>query len=244
MFRRPIFALFAFTLVALLAVRANAQSSTLDQARTIYERVDSAGGTNRASLEMARARASIDAADSARSNGHDLATAEAMATKALHDAQAADAANSRIHDRQVADSLHAYRLAQLVALSQRQRDELFRQNQLSQAEIVDLRAQNLLTVSQSDSLRLQLDSLRAAAASAQAQAARQDSAREAQALMVRQQDSLRIAQAAANEVRSAQSRQTDSLRAVADRAQRQVDSIRYANAQASRVQTEAERLRT
>lgn len=244
MSRRRFPALFAFTLVALLAVRASAQSNSLDQARTIYERVDSAGGTSRASLEMARARASIDAADSARSNGHDLATAEAMATKALHDAQAADAANTRIHDRQVADSLHAYRLTQLVALSQRQRDELFRQNQLSQAEIVDLRAQNLLTVSQADSLRLQLDSLRAAAASAQAQSARQDSAREAQALLVRRQDSLRIAQATANEVRSSQSRQTDSLRAVAERAQREVDSIRYANAQASRVQTEAERLRT
>jgi len=188
MSRYWISALCAIFLVAVVAVRADAQNTSLDQARSIYERVDSAGGVNRASLEMARARASIDAADSARVNGHDLATSDAMATKALHDAQAADAANTRIHDRQVADSLHAYRLTQLVALSQRQRDELFRQNQLSQAEIVDLRAQNLLTVSQADSLRLQLDSLRAAAASAQAQSARQDSAREAQALLVRRQD--------------------------------------------------------
>ncbi|MBK5188466.1 MAG: OmpA family protein, partial [Gemmatimonadaceae bacterium] len=130
-------------------------------------------------------------------------------------------------------------------LSQRQRDELFKQNQLSHAEIVDLRAQNLLTVTQADSLRLQLDSLKAAAASAQELSARQlDSARMMQAQVVRQQDSLRIAQAAASEVRSSASRQTDSLRAVADRAQREVDSIRYANAQESRVQSEAERLRT
>jgi outer membrane protein OmpA-like peptidoglycan-associated protein len=237
--------LFAVALLALIAGRASAQSSSLDQARSIYETVASTGGSERVSLEMARARASIDAADSATSNGHDRVTSDAMATKALHDAQAADAANSRIHDRQVADSLHAYRLTQLVALTQRQRDELFEQNQLSHAEIVDLRAQNLLTVSQSDSLRLQLDSLKAAAASAQELSARQlDSARVMQAQVVRQQDSLRIAQAAANEVRSSQSRQTDSLRAVADRAQRQVDSIRYANAQASRVQTETERLRT
>lgn len=245
MLERRIPALCALAMLALLAGRAGAQSSTLDQAKSIYETVASSGGTDRASPEMARARASIDAADSAMSNGHDRATADAMATQALHDAQAADAANSRIHDRQVADSLHAYRLSQLVALSQRQRDELFKQNQLSHAEIVDLRAQNLLTVSQSDSLRLQLDSLRAAAASAQELSARQlDSARVMQAQVVRQQDSLRIAQAAANEVRSSQGRQTDSLRAVADRAQRQVDSIRYANAQASRVQTEAERMRT
>jgi outer membrane protein OmpA-like peptidoglycan-associated protein len=242
---RRIPTLLAFALLAVAAAGASAQSSSLDQAHSIYQTVASTGGSDRASLEMARARASIDAADSAKSNGHDQATSEAMATQALHDAQAADAANSRIHDRQVADSLHAYRLTQLVALSQRQRDELFKQNQLSHAEIVDLRAQNLLTVSQSDSLRLQLDSLKAAAASAQELSARQlDSARVMQAQVVRQQDSLRIAQAAANEVRSSQSRQTDSLRAVADRAQRQVDSIRYANAQASRIQTEAERLRT
>jgi outer membrane protein OmpA-like peptidoglycan-associated protein len=237
--------LFAVALLALVASRASAQSSSLDQARSIYQTVASTGGTDRVSLEMARARTSIDAADSAKANGHDQATSDAMATQALHDAQAAEAANTRIHDRQVADSLHAYRLAQLVALTQRQRDELFKQNQLSHAEIVDLRAQNLLTVSQSDSLRLQLDSLKAAAASAQELSARQlDSARVMQAQVVRQQDSLRIAQAAANEVRSSQSRQTDSLRAVADRAQRQVDSIRYANAQTSRVQTEAERVRT
>jgi outer membrane protein OmpA-like peptidoglycan-associated protein len=242
---RRISELFAISLLVLIAGRASAQSSALEQARSIYETVASTGGTDRVALEMARARASIEAADSAKSNGRDETIVSAMATQALHDAQAADAANTRIHDRQVADSLHAYRLAQLVALSQRQRDELFKQNQLSHAEIVDLRAQNLLTVSQSDSLRLQLDSVRAAAASAQEVSARQlDSARVMQAQVVRQQDSLRIAQAAANEVRSSQSRQTDSLRAVADRAQRQVDSIRYANAQASRVQTEAERLRT
>ena len=242
---RRIPTLFAIALLVLMAGRATAQSSSLEQARSIYETVASTGGADRVALEMARARSSIDAADSAKANGRDEAIVSAMATQALHDAQAADAANGRIHDRQVADSLHAYRLAQLVALSQRQRDELFKQNQLSHAEIVDLRAQNLLTVSQSDSLRLQLDSVKAAAASAQELGARQlDSARVMQAQVVRQQDSLRIAQAAANEVRSSQSRQTDSLRAVADRAQRQVDSIRYANAQASRVQTEAERLRT
>ena len=246
-FRIP--AMFAVALLVLIVGRASAQSSSLDQARSLYEAVASTGGTDRVALEMARARASIDAADSAKSNGHDEAIVSAMATQALHDAQAADAANSRIHDRQVADSLHAYRLTQLVALSQRQRDELFKQNQLSHAEIVDLRAQNLLTVSQSDSLRLQLDSVKAAAASAQELSAHQlDSARTIQAQVVRQQDSLRIAQAAANEERSSQSReqsrQTDSLRAVADRAQRQVDSIRFANAQASRVQTEAGRVRS
>ena len=241
---RRIPALIALALL-MLAGRVGAQGSALEQARSIYDAVASTGGSDRVALEMARARTSMDAADSAKSSGRDEAIVNAMAVQALHDAQAADAANSRIHDRQVADSLHAYRLTQLVALSQRQRDELFKQNQLSHAEIVDLRAQNLLTVSQSDSLRLQLDSVKAAAASAQELSARQlDSARVLQAQVVRQQDSLRIAQAAANEVRSSQSRQTDSLRAVADRAQRQVDSIRYANAQASRVQTEAERLRT
>src|SRR5664279_4513781 len=215
MLERRMSALFALLFVAIFAGRASAQSASLDQAKSIYANVASNGGTDRASLEMARARASIAAADSAIANGHDKATSDAMATQALHDAQAADAANSRIHDRQVTDSLHAYRLTQLVALSQRQRDELFKQNQLSHAEIVDLRAQNLLTVTQSDSLRLQLDSVKAAAASAQEVSARQlDSARVFQAQVVRQQDSLRIAQAAANEVRSSSSRQTDSLRAV------------------------------
>ena len=242
---RRISTLFAIALLALVAERASAQSGSLEQARSIYETVASTGGTDRVALEMARARSSIDAADSAKSQGRDESIVNAMAVLALHDAQAADAANSRIHDRQVADSLHAYRLTQLVALTQRQRDELFKQNQLSHAEIVDLRAQNLLTVSQSDSLRLQLDSVKAAATSAQEVSARQlDSARVMQAQVVRQQDSVRIAQAAANEVRSSQSHQTDSLRQVADRAQRQVDSIRYASAQASRVQTESERLRT
>ncbi|MEO7039692.1 MAG: OmpA family protein [Gemmatimonadaceae bacterium] len=232
----------AFVLAGVFAGRASAQSATLDQAKSIYANAASNGGTNRASLEMARARASIDAADSAAANGHDTATSDAMATQALHDAQAADAANSRIHDRQVADSLHAYRLTQLVALSQGQRDELFKQNQLSHAEIVDLRAQSLLTVTQADSLRLQLDSVKAAAASAQELSAMQlDSARVLQAQAVRQQDSLRIAQAAANEVRSSSSRQTDSLRAVADRAQRQVDSIRYASQQSQREETAIER---
>lgn len=245
MFERRIPALCAFALLALVTGRVGAQSTSLEQAKAIYETVASSGGIDRASLEMARARASIEAADSAKTANRDRAIADAMAIQALHDAQAAEAADSRIHDRQVADSLHAYRLTQLVALSQRQRDELFKQNQLSHAEIVDLRAQNLLTVSQSDSLRLQLDSVKTAAASAQELSARQlDSARMFQAQVVRQQDSLRIAQAAANEVRSSQSHETDSLRAVADRAQRQVDSIRYANAQASRVQSEAERLRT
>jgi outer membrane protein OmpA-like peptidoglycan-associated protein len=245
MIERRVPAVCAFLFLAIFAGRAHAQSATLDQAKSIYASAASNGGSDRASLEMARARASIDAADSAVAKGHDQATSEAMATQALHDAQAADAANNRIHDRQVADSLHAYRLTQLVALSQRQRDELFKQNQLSHAEVVDLRAQNLLTVTQADSLRLQLDSLKAAAASAQELSARQlDSARAMQAQAVRQQDSLRIAQAAANEVRSSSSRQTDSLRAVAERAQRQVDSIRYASQQASRAETESERVRT
>lgn len=245
MLERRMSALFALLFVAIFAGRASAQGASLDQAKSIYANVASNGGTDRASLEMARARASIAAADSAVANGHDKATSDAMATQALHDAQAADAANNRIHDRQVTDSLHAYRLTQLVALSQRQRDELFKQNQLSHAEVVDLRAQNLLTVTQSDSLRLQLDSVKAAAASAQEVSARQlDSARVFQAQVVRQQDSLRIAQAAANEVRSSSSRQTDSLRAVADRAQRQVDSIRFASQQASRAETEVERQRT
>lgn len=240
---RLIISVWAFVLVGVFGGRASAQSTSLDQAKSIYANAASNGGTDRASLEMARARASIDAADSAAANGHDAATSEAMATQALHDAQAADAANSRIHDRQVTDSLHAYRLTQLVALSQRQRDELFKQNQLSHAEIVDLRAQDLLTVTQADSLRLQLDSVKAASANAQELSARQlDSARVLQAQVVRQQDSLRIAQAAANEVRSSSSRQTDSLRAVADRAQRQVDSIRFASQQAQRAETEAERI--
>ena len=242
---RRISALCAFVFSLACAATAGAQATSLDQAKAIYAAADSAGGTERASLEMARARASIEAADSALANGHSGATFEAMATQALHDAQAADAANTRVHDRQVVDSLHAYRLTQLVALSQRQRDELFKQNQLSHAEIVDLRAQNLLTVTQADSLRLQLDSLKAAAASAQEASARQlDSARVLQAQAVRQQDSLRIAMAAASEVRSSSSRQTDSLRAVAERAQRQVDSIRYANQQESRAETDAQRLRT
>ena len=242
---RRISALCAFVMSFACVATASAQSTSLDQAKSIYATVDATGGSDRASLEMARARASISAADSAQASGRDKAIVEAMATQALHDAQAADAANTRIHDRQVADSLHAYRLTQLVALSQRQRDELFKQNQLSHAEIVDLRAQNLLTVTQADSLRLQVDSLKAAAASAQEVSARQlDSARAMQAQVVRQQDSVRIAMAAANEVRSSSSRQTDSLRAVADRAQRQVDSIRYANQQASRAETEAQRLRT
>ncbi|MBA2686071.1 MAG: OmpA family protein [Gemmatimonadaceae bacterium] len=245
MLERRIPSLFALMFVIIFAGGASAQSTTLEQAKGIYTNVDSNGGSNRAPSEMARARTSIDAADSAIANGHNQALAEALATQALHDAQAAEAADSRIHDRQVTDSLHAYRLTQLVALSQRQRDELFKQNQLSHAEIVDLRAQNLLTVTQSDSLRLQLDSVKAASASAQEVSARQlDSARVMQAQVVRQQDSVRIAQAAANEVRSSSSRQTDSLRAVADRAQRQVDSIRYASQQASRAETEAERLRT
>ena len=160
-------ALFALLFVVIFAGHASAQGASLDQAKSIYANAASSGGTDRASLEMARARASIAAADSAVANGHDMATSDAMATQALHDAQAADAANTRVHDRQVTDSLHAYRLTQLVALSQRQRDELFKQNQLSHAEIVDLRAQNLLTVTQSDSLRLQLDSVKAASASAQ-----------------------------------------------------------------------------
>src|SRR6476646_9457128 len=213
MMERRILAACVFLFLVIIAPRAHAQNTSLDQAKSIYATAASNGASDRAPLEMARARASIDAADSAIANGHDQATSDAMATQALHDAQAADAANNRVHDRQVVDSLHASRLAQLVALSQRQRDELFRQNQLSHAEIVDLRAQNLLTVTQADSLRMQLDSVRAAAASAQELSARQlDSARALQAQDVRQQDSLRIAQAAANEVRSASSRQTDSLR--------------------------------
>ncbi len=245
MLERRIASLFALVFLLVFAGRASAQSTTLEQARSIYSNADSAGASSRASLEMARARASIDAADSAIANGHNQALADALATQALHDAQAAEAANTGIHDRQVADSLHAYRLTQLVALSQRQRDELFKQNQLSHAEIVDLRAQNLLTVTQADSLRMQLDSVKTAAANARQLSALQlDSARVLQAQVVRQQDSIRIAQAAANEVRSTSSRQTDSLRAVADRAQRQVDSIRYASQQASRAETESERLRT
>src|SRR5947209_6811834 len=100
--------LFAIALLVLTAGRASAQSGSLEQARSIYETVASTGGTDRVALEMARARSSIEAADSARSQGRDEAIVSAMAVLALHDAQAADAANSRIHDRQVADSLHAY----------------------------------------------------------------------------------------------------------------------------------------
>ena len=118
---RRIPALIALALLMLLAGRVGAQGSALEQARSIYDAVASTGGSDRVALEMARARTSMDAADSAKSSGRDEAIVNAMAVQALHDAQAADAANSRIHDRQVADSLHAYRLTQLVALSQRQR---------------------------------------------------------------------------------------------------------------------------
>ncbi len=227
--RFPAFSALWLLVLSLACATAAPPPASLNQAKSIYQAVASSGGDGRVQAEMARARASIDAAEVAAKQGKDRAAIDALAGQALHDAEAAEAANMRAHDRAVADSLYGRRIAQLMALTQAQRDQLLSQNQLSQAEIVDLRSRNLLAATQADSLRQEVDSLKGLAA-----AARQQS--------VRQQDSVRIAQEAAGQVRMADGRRTDSLRMVAERAGREVDSIRQAAARATRAQTEAERL--
>jgi outer membrane protein OmpA-like peptidoglycan-associated protein len=146
-----------FILAAVLAVTAACAairpSSELAEARTIYQRLMSAGADRQLEADLLRTNNAIieaDAAFSARKAQEDV---DALGRIALRLAQTAEANNDRILAERAADSLRTARLERLLTLSDAQRAELETRQQLSEREMQALRERNLLAEQRAEALR-------------------------------------------------------------------------------------------
>jgi outer membrane protein OmpA-like peptidoglycan-associated protein len=144
-------------LAALLAVTAGCAairpSGELAEARTIYQRLMSAGADRRVEADLLRVNSAIvdaDAAFTARKAQEDV---DALGHIALRLAQTADANNDRILAERAADSLRTARLERLLTLSETQRTDLETRRQLSEQEMQVLRERRMLAEQRADSLR-------------------------------------------------------------------------------------------
>jgi outer membrane protein OmpA-like peptidoglycan-associated protein len=146
-----------FILAAALAVTAACAtirpSAELGEARTIYQRLMSAGADRRVEADLLRVNNAIieaDAAFTARKAQEDV---DALGHIALRLAQTAEANNERFLAERAADSLRMARLERLLTLSDAQRAELEARQQLSEQEMQALRERNMLAEQRADSLR-------------------------------------------------------------------------------------------
>src|SRR5687768_12520641 len=147
----------SLALVATLALTAACAtirpSGELTEARTIYQRLMSAGADRRVEADLLRANTAIieaDAAFTARKAQEDV---DALGRIALRLAQTAEANNDRFLAERAADSLRTARLERLLTLSDAQRAELEAKRQLSEQEMQALRERNMLAEQRADSLR-------------------------------------------------------------------------------------------
>jgi outer membrane protein OmpA-like peptidoglycan-associated protein len=146
-----------FLLAAVLTVTAACAtirpSGELTEARTIYQRLMSAGADRRVEADLLRANTAIveaDAAFTARKAQEDV---DALGRIALRLAQTAEANNDRFLAERAADTLRTARLQRLLALSDAQRAEFEARRQLSEQEMQALRERNMLAEQRADSLR-------------------------------------------------------------------------------------------
>ena len=125
----------------------------LRDAEAIYSLLIRNGAESRVEGPVIRTREAIKQANEAFTTNRDSRYQEGLANVARRYALAAEAENQRVVASQQADSLQKARLQRLVALSEAQRAEMMRAQQLSQSEIDSLRARNMLVSQQADSLR-------------------------------------------------------------------------------------------
>lgn len=128
-------------------------SSELAEARTIYERLISAGADRRVEADLLRTNSAIADADQAFRTNKAQEDVDALGHIALRLAQTADANNARLLAQRGADSLRTARLQRLLTLTEAQRADLEAKRQLSEQEIAALRERNMLAEQRADSLR-------------------------------------------------------------------------------------------
>lgn len=138
---------------ALAACASTQKPATLVQAESIYQRLATSGGEQRAEADMIRTREAISQAQNAASSRQNHDYVNGLANIALRTAQTAEAHDAQVLAQSATDSLTKARLARLLSLSEAQRANLAQQQQLSQAEIAALRERNVLVTQQADSLR-------------------------------------------------------------------------------------------
>lgn len=125
----------------------------LRDAEAIYTLLVSNGAERRVEGPVIRMREAIKQAQEAFTQNRDSRYQEGLANIARRYALAAEAENQRVIAEEATDSLTKARLQRLVTLSEAQRAEMMRAQQLSQSEIDSLRARNMLVSQQADSLR-------------------------------------------------------------------------------------------
>jgi outer membrane protein OmpA-like peptidoglycan-associated protein len=143
----------SFLLLATLALTAacatTRPSAELNEARTIYQSLMSAGADRRVEADLLRTNTAIMEADAAYNTRKIQEDVDALGHIALRLAQTAEANHARLMADRAADSLRTARLRRLLTLSEAQRADLETKRQLSEQEM--------------EALRQRADSLRAAA---------------------------------------------------------------------------------
>ena len=146
-----------FILVAALTVMAACTtirpSAELGEARTIYQRLMSAGAARQVEADLLRTNTAIIEADAAFTAKKAQADVDGLGRIALRLAQTAEANNDRFLAEHAADSLRTARLERLLTLSDAQRAELEANRALSERELQALRERNMLAEQRADSLR-------------------------------------------------------------------------------------------
>jgi outer membrane protein OmpA-like peptidoglycan-associated protein len=146
-----------FILAAMLAVTAACAtirpSAELGEARTIYQRLMSAGADRRVEADLLRANTAIIEADAAFTAKKAQEDVDGLGRIALRLAQTAEANNEQFLAQRAADSLRTARLERLLTLSDAQRAELEAKRALSEQELQALRERNMLAEQRADSLR-------------------------------------------------------------------------------------------
>lgn len=168
-------ALLGAATLALGACAARTRPATLVRATDIYNQLSASGANARVEGEMIKAREAINDADLAFSRRSNTEFLNGLAHIALRQAETARAEDERIKAQQAADSLRTARLNYLLSLSEARRQQLLSAQQLSQEEIAQLRARNLLVTQEAaesrqmaESERMRADSLRRVAEEANA----------------------------------------------------------------------------
>jgi len=145
---------FVLALVVVAACATKTRPPALTDAQTIYRMLMANGGEQRVEGPVIRTRDAIKNAEDAFARNSDMLYQEGLATVAKRFALAAEAENQRVIAERATDSLTKARLRRLVTLSEAQRAEMMRAQQLSKSEIDSLRARNMLVSQQADSLRM------------------------------------------------------------------------------------------
>jgi outer membrane protein OmpA-like peptidoglycan-associated protein len=139
--------------IVLAACAPPVKPPALREAEAIYNVLVAGGAERRVEGPMIRTRDALRQAQEAFTQSRESRYQVGLANVARRYALAAEAENQRVIAELAADSLTKARLQRLVTLSEAQRAEMMRAQQLSQSEIDSLRARNMLVSQQADSLR-------------------------------------------------------------------------------------------